>query len=427
MLHNPDHVRTDDQRTDVGVAADHRTHDTQTRFVGGRNKKLVHVSGDAQPMHDEPVASHYLADAQDTAGGDHPLKRGQVIGETHAHNAASAADHVGHDTQSAIVGGAQIPDHGRTEIQVADVGTGGAGDQTCHDNQCRRVAGPFDAVCDAVKMMARRRKYAMKVQQKIDRQLESFIRENYTAWTPVMPEEEREKYNDEVRALIKEAEALIKKPEAGRGDPGLLRIVDKTNLSREVWDLERKDHERDMVEIAKGLPVAGWIDSIPGVGLLGLAIIIGETGPLDRYANPAKVWKRLGYAPYDGHAGSTWKRDKWRPRTLTKEEWIANPFSGRRYADMTQIAKSLYFKQWIGKEKDPDHKGKPNGPYGEVYGARKAKTLLLHPEWYNDAKGKQKRDKHGNATSAHAEKDAHRVMMKEFLKDLWCEWKRHIR
>lgn len=168
----------------------------------------------------------------------------------------------------------------------------------------------------------------------------------------------------------------------------------------------RKAVEKRLAKLAEQLPAAAWVLAVPGVGMGSLAAIIGETGDLSNYANPAKVWKRLGFAPYQGHAGSTWKRDSWRPRTLTKDEWIANPFSGAKYSVCQQIALALFKKQWVGKAKSETGEGQPNGVYGEVYFARRKRTAETHPDW----------------TPAHANADALRVMMKRLLRDLWVAW-----
>jgi hypothetical protein len=126
------------------------------------------------------------------------------------------------------------------------------------------------------------------------------------------------------------------------------------------------------------------------------------------YSNVAKVWKRLGYAPYDGLAGSSWKRQSWRDGrpALTAEEWTANPFSGRRYALIHTISIWLKNKQWIGAAKSEDGVGRPNGIYGEAYAKRRAHTATTHPDW----------------SKQHAHMDALRVMMKAVLKDLYLEW-----
>jgi hypothetical protein len=162
-----------------------------------------------------------------------------------------------------------------------------------------------------------------------------------------------------------------------------------------------------MEKLTDQLPVAEWIKGVRGAGQLGLATIVAEAGDLANYPNPAKLWKRLGFAPYDGHAGSSWKRQTWRPRTLTAEEWIANPFSGERYALMHQIAVWLVNAQWIGKAKTESGEGEPNGPYGEIYSARRKHTMQTHPDW----------------SDGHRRMDALRVTMKAFLKDLHVEWR----
>jgi hypothetical protein len=295
----------------------------------------------------------------------------------------------------------------------------------------------------------RTRRFAMKTQQKLDRSLESFVRCNYTDWHPDMPEKERDAINKRIKAMIKNARDTASE---------LTQLVDSIDKGRAPFDSIRDDCERDMETLAKQLPVYSWVAAIPGAAALGLATIIAETGDLSNYSNVAKVWKRLGYAPYDGLAGSTWKRETWRTRTLTKEEWIENPFSGERYALIQQIGESLFKKQWIGKERrqeieaalkeapdasdetisklflakedskrisvatvktvrtylamigdfDDGGEGVPCGTYGQVYADRRAQTKIERPEW----------------TPGHANKDALRIMLKEYLKHLFLEWRR---
>jgi hypothetical protein len=168
----------------------------------------------------------------------------------------------------------------------------------------------------------------------------------------------------------------------------------------------RESTEGRMEAIARGLHVAPWIGDVHGIGLLGLALIIAEAGTLDTYPNPQRVWSRLGFAPYDGLAGSTWKRPKWRTRALTDEEWTAHPFSGSRYAPMFVLATWLVNHQWISAAKSGTDDGKPNGRYGEVYAARRIRTQVTHPDW----------------TDGHRRKDGLRVAFKQFLVDLWEQW-----
>jgi hypothetical protein len=164
-------------------------------------------------------------------------------------------------------------------------------------------------ICNTIRAHHRQRRFAMKMQQKIDRALESYVRINFTEWTPDEDEKKRSVANAKVEALIKAARK-------GEGDDSLIHFVTLADGSRAPWDKVRKEQEAAMAALAKQLPIYTWIKEQRGVGEGGLANIIAETGDLSNYANVAKVWRRLGFAPYDGYAGSTWKRPSWRPRAL---------------------------------------------------------------------------------------------------------------
>ena len=260
---------------------------------------------------------------------------------------------------------------------------------------------PLSSTIEAIRAHHRERRFAMGIQQVLDRKLESYIRINKTEWHVGDDEATRDKANKDVAAKIK----LARK---GEGDPSIVKVVRMTDDAGAPADAERARHEREMETLARSLPVAPWVETVPGLGYLGLATIIAETGDLSLYANVAKVWKRLGYAPYNGLAGSSWKRPTWRNgnAALTAEEWTENPFSGRRYSLIHVISVWLKNKQWIGAAKTDDGVGKPNGPYGEVYAERRARTAVTHADW----------------SKQHSHMDALRVMMKEVLKDLWLQW-----
>jgi Transposase IS116/IS110/IS902 family len=261
----------------------------------------------------------------------------------------------------------------------------------------------MDTIEDTINQLRRlhrRRRFAMKTAMKVTRSTEAYIRRNATDWHPDMNEQERARIKREVQAIIKAARA-------GEGHE-FHRAVNIGDAACAPSLALRAEDERSMEKLAMQLPVYPWIESVPGAGALGLATIVAEAGDLSNYPNVAKLWKRLGYAPYDGHAGSTWKRKTWRPRALTKQEWIDNPFSSERYALMHQIASWLWVKNWVGKAKTGTGAGAPNGKYGEIYAAHRAKTTVTHPDW----------------SDGHQHSDALRIVMKEFLKDLWVEWRK---
>ena len=164
---------------------------------------------------------------------------------------------------------------------------------------------PIATVVETIRARHRERRHWMGVQQVLDRKLESYVRINETDWHPSDDEAEREKANKEVIAKVKAARN-------GEGDSWLIEIVQINDAARAPADAKRTLMEKDMEVLARQLPVAGWVETVPGLGYLGLATIIAETGDLSNYSNVAKVWKRLGYAPYNGLAGSSWKRETWR-------------------------------------------------------------------------------------------------------------------
>lgn len=255
------------------------------------------------------------------------------------------------------------------------------------------------AVIDTIRALARDRRFAMKQQQKLDRSLEAWVRINYCAFSTFDDEKARKKAS-------KEALKKIKAARDGEGDADLIEMVRANDAARAPFDVIRKRCEKEMNKLAETLPGAAFVLSVKGAGIGGFALIVGECGDLAKYSGPGKVWKRLGLAPYDGHAGSTWRRETWRPRALKPEEWTAHPFSPERYSVIYTIADSLSRAQWVGKAKTEDGLGRPDGPFGEVYARRRAHTAITHPDW----------------TPGHARNDALRVMIKEYVKHLWVAW-----
>lgn len=262
---------------------------------------------------------------------------------------------------------------------------------------------------EALKSQHRERRYWMKLQQKIDRAMESYVRRTHTDWAAAESEADREKENKKALALI----AAARKSE---GSAKLIMTVKRTDESRKPADTGRAECEREMERIAEALKVHAWVETVRGFGTLGLASIIGEAGaPLEKFPTPSHLWSRLGYAPFgrDGeprYAGSSWKRDTWHSgsKALSAEEWTDHPFSGERYAIIFAIGDSMFRAQIEGKAKSGTKFGKAKGPYGEAYVARRERLELTHPDW----------------TPGHKHKDALRIMVKTLLRDLWVEWQR---
>jgi hypothetical protein len=171
-------------------------------------------------------------------------------------------------------------------------------------------------------------------------------------------------------------------------DPEAAAYVIPSEAAIGAFEDLARDLGAQMERLAKQLPVAAWVKKVRGFGLINLARVIGEAGDLNAYANPAKLWKRLGLAPYNGRAPSTWKSKG----GLSAEEWTRLGYSPRRRAICYVVSESLL------KLND--------GPYRARYDQAKQKFAAAHPD----------------EKPLHAHKHAMLLMVKLLVRDLWVVW-----
>lgn len=140
--------------------------------------------------------------------------------------------------------------------------------------------------------------------------------------------------------------------------------------------------ERNMAKLAKQLPVYSFVEGVHGFGAIGLAQIVGEAGDLSNYANPAKLWKRMGLAVINGKS----------QRRVSGVEALEHGYSPQRRSIMYCIGDSMIKKQ---------------NAYRELYLARKVIEEQKMPE----------------GTKLHWHRRAQRYMEKRLLRDLWRAWR----
>jgi len=168
--------------------------------------------------------------------------------------------------------------------------------------------------------------------------------------------------------------------------------------ARAIIKAERMQTEKLLERLAKQLPVWPWVESVRGFGALSLAGIAGEAGALGMYANPAKLWKRMGLAVINGE----------RQRRVTGASALDHGYSPQRRSLAWNIGANM-LKAGIRKVKDKD--GNDTGErialseYAELYLARKA---------YERPRVE---------TDGHAHNRAKRYMEKRVLRDLWRAWR----
>lgn len=174
---------------------------------------------------------------------------------------------------------------------------------------------------------------------------------------------------------------------------------------------QRLGPETAMRDLARQFPVfESFVKPTCGFGEIGLAMIVGEAGDLANYANPDKLKRRMGLAPFNGRAGSTWARCG----GLKKSEWTVFGYSRRRRSVMFVIVDSLL-------------KHKAKNRYGELYRAwaahelAKAKTAGLKVR--AGKKGDPNDDiAHGFITKKHIQRRVERRIAQQLLIDLWRAW-----
>src|SRR3990167_9199205 len=131
-------------------------------------------------------------------------------------------------------------------------------------------------------------------------------------WSLALPEAERVAINKRATAFVQHAMAHGTVPD-GEDERLFDALVGDMEIYRQATApliASRARIEKEMRKKARFLPV--WENfslAVKGLDSLGFAVIVPECCDLSKYAGPAKVWKRLGLGPFNGKAGSTWRRE----------------------------------------------------------------------------------------------------------------------
>jgi hypothetical protein len=242
------------------------------------------------------------------------------------------------------------------------------------------------AVCREIQSLQRYRVTMLKMRNMIDNSLRAAIAQ-HLGYSSGMEEAERKKMFAEADKVIKRIESS-EGTGAGGDDERIVGLVLSTRVARNGYDAQVKACEKAMGKLAKQLPAADWVQTIRGFGIGNFSFIVGECGDLSNYANPAKVWKRLGLAPYQGKMPSTWRRTG----GLSAEQWGEAGYSPRRRAVAYLLSTSVMNMN--------------KGEYRARYDAVKAEAAAKHPDWAKDR----------------CHKHALLLTAKRLVRDLWCKW-----
>lgn len=152
--------------------------------------------------------------------------------------------------------------------------------------------------------------------------------------------------------------------------------------------------EKHLASLALQLPVANWWCSFKGLGLLGLALIVGEAGDISGYSTPAKLWRRFGLAVFHGTAQGHVKSFNGRYGRAMGADAIEHGYAPARRSVMWTIHDSMFKSQG------------PDAALRRLYDERKNYELL---------RGTEKGTAHRRAG---------RYVEKRLLLMLWQEWRK---
>lgn len=217
-------------------------------------------------------------------------------------------------------------------------------------------------VCERIAPIQRDRATTVRQRCRIENTRRAMIA-NRLGYHGGLPEAERKR-------IMKEADALIERIIEGEPHALSAQVITLEETIKQLKALE-KGYDKRLAGLLRHLPpIVKWVEAQRGLSLAGAAIILGETGDLSLYANPAKVWKRLGLAPKtsrgQSRAGSTWRRLSKTGEGLHTVEWSEYGYSPRRRSIAYVAANNLVR---AGKAK-PD-KGRPNDTEYYLYFLRR--------------------------------------------------------
>jgi hypothetical protein len=191
-------------------------------------------------------------------------------------------------------------------------------------------AADINHACEEIQRLQRKRVVAIKSRVMQTNRLVAVIA-GTLGYEARMSEKDR-------KAKMDEAAAAIKGVRGGTASHDYDMLIHATLDGADGLESLEGNFLKEMVGHARTLPVAAWAEGVRGFGVPMLSVVIGESGNLTNYPNPAKVWKRFGCAPwtYRGKTlmGSTWRcgRDGKEKVTLAADQWEEFGYSPRRRA-----------------------------------------------------------------------------------------------
>ncbi len=280
------------------------------------------------------------------------------------------AGHLSPDVQSVCARPAPVPDEAGKE----------GGGHPHSDNQ----RGPAPTSLPALLELSARRRNAIRERMAMQRKQEAYARV-LLGYRPGADTDVKDRA-DAMLAAVRAGKPSTESPTVAALLADYLAIHDPAIAACEAMQAR---HEKDIARLVKSLPAWPWVKACKGFGANNLASLLAETGDLANYANPAKLWKRMG-------VGLVGDRRQGNPADKAdKAAWIEHGYKAERRSVLWNIGACLM---------------KAGGVYADLYRERK-KIELVKLGLPEDGK------------SMHAHRRAQRWMEKRALRDLWRAWR----
>lgn len=251
---------------------------------------------------------------------------------------------------------------------------GGSGGETGFGDDA-----PHALTCRQLQELERRYVVVERSRIMIDNRLRASVAQ-FMGYNAGMEEADRKTYFTTAESVIKSITGDSACPADYLETADLVRpLVVATCIASDGYQAELDKLEKAMIKLAESLPVwKKWGKSVRGLGPKSLARVIGETGDLFLYANPAKLWKRCGLAPFKGKMCSTWRKRG----GLHADEWSEVGYNPRRRSVVWLVGESLVKANFQPFTKDtPKEDKKPEKYRARYLAAKAAKVALASDDW----------------------------------------------
>ena len=193
-----------------------------------------------------------------------------------------------------------------------------------------------------------------------------------------------------MKAILTEAGKITEKGLAGKlteGNAAVVVMMGAFAASLAPINATIKSLEKQICTVVRTLPIWAWAKGERGIAECSIAAVVALLGDPGTYANPAKVWKRLGLSVTN--AAEVGERNP-------LGSAMKNPLHG--YSPLKRST-TYVIGTCMVKSKHP--------MVESVLKPRRAHTATTHPDW----------------TKGRSNNDGMRIMVKKWLVVFWKAWR----